>query len=131
MLHRLRHHPLRDSALACVFAALLLRALVPDGFMLGMGHGTALTVQLCTDSGYHEMVVHYGDDGRPVSPAPGHGSERHCPFAASALLAPPTAQFVATALPASRAAPVPTPELQVLPPEHAVRPATRAPPPFT
>jgi hypothetical protein len=130
MLHRFRHASIRDDAIALVLVAMVFRALIPSGFMLGGGHGTTLTVEFCSGAGSHPLIVHYGDDGRPAGPTQHHGQDGHCPFAASALLAPPPMIVAAVAV-----GPVAVPRASrhsdpILSPERARRPGARAPPKF-
>jgi len=128
VLARLRHLRIRELSLAWVLPALVFRAMVPAGFMLGAGADGTLTVELCTATGYQTVVVHYGDQGQPDDP-PSHGtSHADCPFAASALLAP--APTIATAAAGFSVDPSPLPALRVesLPDERDRRPGARAPP---
>lgn len=128
MLVRLRRRNVRDTAIAWVLAALAFRALVPAGFMFGSGEGHTLTVELCHGAGSALTVVHYGDDGRPLEPRPDSRPEGQCPFAATALLAPPPVIPVAAAIHVARDEQTASPDLPQLPQEPSRLPGARAPP---
>ena len=132
MLAALRRHPLSEQAVAWILAALVFRALVPAGFMVGTGADHSLEVELCHGQGQFSTVVHYGDDGRPLdAPADPHRAKDRCPFALSALLAPPP--VIAAPAASSTAAALDWPPVvrSVDLPERDRRPGARAPPRFT
>jgi hypothetical protein len=64
---------------------MILRALVPAGWMPATGGGTTLTI--CTGSGLAQ--IHLDGQGKPVKGDASHKSQDICPFAAVAHLAPP------------------------------------------
>ena len=128
MLHRLRQSSLRDGAIGWILTGLLLRALVPAGFMLGAGEGSALAVTLCHGASRYATIARYGEDGRPLDTGSGSHAGQECPFAASALVAPPPAVPGTGPLVVAEAAVAAEPAAPELPPEHARRPGARAPP---
>jgi len=128
MLHRLRHRSGRDQAVAFILAALVFRALVPAGFMFASGDGHSLTVTMCHGAESRPAVVHYDDAGRPVDSSSGHRASELCPYAASALLAPPPALDSARPIDTGPATALPDPAAPMLPRDHARRPGARAPP---
>jgi len=130
MLSALRRHPLSEQAVAWILAALVFRALVPAGFMVGSGADPALAVEFCHGQGQFSTVVHYGDDGRPLDAPAERRAGDHCPFALSALLAPPP--VIAAPVSALSAATVEWPPAirSVVLPERDRRPGARAPPSF-
>lgn len=75
----MRFLPPRSAAVALALAAMLLRALLPDGWMPG---GQAAPFTICS-----VKVLHH-ESGKPSQPEQEH---RHapCAFAAAAPLAPP------------------------------------------
>jgi hypothetical protein len=75
----MRFLPLRSVAVALALAAMLLRALLPDGWMPS---GQAAPFTICS------VVMAHHDSGKPSQPEQEH---RHapCAFAAAAPLAPP------------------------------------------
>ena len=71
-----------------LLAALILRALVPVGFMPAMDRGFSLRVQLCTTRGFQTTVLRFGKDGGRAPPsAPAHDAP--CLYSVSSTLAPP------------------------------------------
>jgi hypothetical protein len=133
MLHRLRTTSVRQNAVLLVLAALVFRSLIPPGFMLGTGQGTTLTVEFCPGvashgMASHEMAAHHGDHGRPAGPGPDHGQHGTCPFAASALLAPPPIVFAAVVVGGAEVDAASLSADPILSPESARRPGARAPP---
>ena len=128
MLHRLRHRSVRDQAVAFILAALVFRALVPAGFMFASGDGHSLTVTMCHGAESRPAVVHYDDDGRPVDGSSGQRASDLCPYAASALLAPPPALESARSIDTGPATAGPDPAAPLLPRERDRRPGARAPP---
>jgi hypothetical protein len=132
MLAALRRHPLREQAVAWILAALVFRALVPAGFMFGTGEGHGVEVEFCHGQGQFSSVVHYSDDGRPMdAPADPHRAQDRCPFALSALLAPPPVIAGPTAVTSMAAVDWPPVVRSVDLPERNRRPGARAPPRFT
>lgn len=75
---------MRQRLTCLVLLALLVRALVPAGFMLAPVTATSLgfTVVICTEHGPQEIVLDEGETD-PRQPQPSHET---CPFALSALL---------------------------------------------
>lgn len=128
MLHRLRHRSVRDQAVAVILAALVFRALVPAGFMFASEGGTSLTVRLCHGAESRLTVVHYDEDGRPADSRSDPRASGTCPYAASALLAPPPAVDVARSIDTGPATLGPEPAAPMLTRDHARRPGARAPP---
>jgi hypothetical protein len=94
----------RSHAIVCLaLAALMLRALLPEGWMPSSGDGAVLTI--CTMDGPVRMAV--DDHGQPLKKQPaGHDSASQgvCPFAAAqhfatsggalTVMAPPVAFLV-------------------------------------
>lgn len=86
-----------------VLAAMILRALLPAGWMPNTSHTGGATLVICTLDGPVRMAI--GPGGEPHKQAPAHdGDHRHdvCPFAAAAHFAAPVA--VATLASPSEAA---------------------------
>jgi hypothetical protein len=84
---------------AIALMAMLVRALVPAGYMLAhadTGGGRHLTITMCLDHGGQQQVIDL-DTGKPVDPsklpgkAKGEDKQAPCVFAASAQVAPPLA----------------------------------------
>jgi hypothetical protein len=81
---------------AIALLAMLVRALVPAGYMLAhadTGNGRYLTVTMCLDHGGAQQVIDL-DTGRAVDPSKlpksnSEGKQAPCVFAASAHVAPP------------------------------------------
>jgi len=82
---------LRFAAIYVALAAMMLRALLPAGWMPGtFASGSALVV--CTMSGPVDLVL--GADGKPLKHHSSEGDARHhemCPFAGAPHLASPSA----------------------------------------
>ena len=83
---------IRSAAVHVAIAAMLLRALLPAGWMPSAEAGTPITI--CTMNGPMQIVL--GHDGQPLKQKP--GDTRHhaaCPFAAAPhmALATPVALF--------------------------------------
>jgi hypothetical protein len=82
----------RSAALSLALAAMMLRGLMPVGWMPA-SQGSGSLVVLCTLSG--PVHVYLGTDGQPHNPKPSHGDSGRveaCPFAGAphfALLAGP------------------------------------------
>jgi hypothetical protein len=80
----------RFAAIHLALAAMVLRALLPAGWMPGASAGTPLVV--CTMNGPEQIML--GADGKPLKHQPSKDDVRHhdmCPFAAAASLATPSA----------------------------------------
>ncbi len=75
---------LRHIAVALALAAMLLRALLPEGWMPNPGGIAGTPVVLCTSYGMEHIVL--DADGKPVKPQDSQRSDI-CAFAASAHLA--------------------------------------------
>jgi hypothetical protein len=81
---------LRFAAVHVALAAMVLRALLPAGWMPGASAGTPLVV--CTMDGPVRIAL--GADGKPLKHQPLQDDARHhemCPFAAAPHLATPSA----------------------------------------
>ena len=92
---------LREIGAQIALMALVLRALIPVGWMPSSAPGELIT--FCTHGSTSEILV--GQDGQPIKPGPQHDRGGHteiCPFAAAAHLAPPAVP-VALRLPVERA----------------------------
>jgi hypothetical protein len=96
IVHSFRHRNLRQCALWLAIAAVLLRAMLPDGFMLQGRHGGGLELAICyasplaklrADQGQTDLFHLHGD----------------CAFAACAVPALPSAAAVADFGPAAAA----------------------------
>jgi hypothetical protein len=84
---------LRFAAIHLALAAMVLRALLPAGWMPGASAGTPLVV--CTMNGIERIVL--GADGKPLKHQPSQDDARHhemCPFAAASHLASPSTPAV-------------------------------------
>jgi hypothetical protein len=114
MLSRLIHRLSSDRLLTeFLLAVLLLRALVPAGFMPGTGSGMLLTMTMCGSGNPAAVTVRL-----PQDPAPGPSAPRtshadgYCAYAASSVAAPPPVVGLASLLlpraTESDSAPVPT-----------------------
>lgn len=118
---------LRLAAFHAAFAAMMLRALMPAGWMPSQNDAGGSPLVICSINGPVHLVV--GRDGQPLKQAPSRHED--CPFAAAAHLAQ-TASVVATALPSQVSAPAYwTAHVAVVagPPRYAVQ-SPRAPPDF-
>jgi hypothetical protein len=82
---------------AIALLAMLVRAMVPAGYMLAhadSGGGRYLTVTMCIDHGGATQVIDL-DTGKPVDPSKlpgkgkGEGKQAPCVFAAAGHVAPP------------------------------------------
>lgn len=81
---------LRFAAIHLALAAMVLRALLPAGWMPGASAGTPLVV--CTMNGPERIVL--GADGKPLKHQPSQDDALHhemCPFAGAPHLASPSA----------------------------------------
>jgi len=70
---------------AVLLAALVIRALIPAGFMPGGGSGFSMALKLCHGMEMGTLPIH-GDE--PQSPAPASHKDAPCVFAALASAAP-------------------------------------------
>ena len=80
---------LRFAAVYVALAAMMLRALLPAGWMPGVNAGTPLVV--CTMNGPVSLAL--GPDGKPLKHQPSQDDARHhemCPFAGAPNLASPS-----------------------------------------
>jgi hypothetical protein len=108
----------RPAWLVLLFCALLLRAFVPGGYMIGTGAAGATALVICPDSA-PELAAHAGHHGK----APGKHRDGPCPFGvlgAPTLAANPP--LVAAAVPGP---PAPVPVLA----PSGIRASLAAPPP--
>lgn len=87
---------LRLAATTAAVAAMLLRALLPEGWMPGTTSSGMPELVICTmDQPVQAAVMAMpmmGQDGKMNMPSPGHGDNGHresCPFAASPHVAAP------------------------------------------
>jgi hypothetical protein len=79
---------IRFAAVHLALAAMVLRALLPAGWMPGASAGTPLVV--CTMNGPELLAL--GADGKPLKHQPADARHHEmCPFAAAAALAAPSA----------------------------------------
>lgn len=81
--------PLRTYAVQFALVAMLLRALVPAGWMPVASQGVPLVV--CTAQGLQTIDI---GTHKPADHAPARTSHDVCPFAAAASLAPPQSEAV-------------------------------------
>ena len=119
-----RRHRIRSGVTRLVLPALLLRLLVPAGFMPGVAADHSLTMQMCHGSG--SQVLASPETTEPDENSADHGSP--CLFAATSVTAPPPVSTV-TSPDAARQ----QPRTQSLPASAALRSlhrsqAPRAPP---
>jgi hypothetical protein len=88
----------RRRILACLaLAAMMLRALLPDGWMPAATGGAGTVLTICTMDG--PVRVALGDDGQPLKKQPAQhngGSHEICPFAAAPHFATPIHLVAAT-----------------------------------
>jgi hypothetical protein len=91
---------LKFAGLQLALVAMVLRALLPDGWMPAETGASGIPIAICTVNGPLNMVV--GQDGKPSKPAPLQNSTHHpdaCPFAAAphfATIAPAVAPAPST-----------------------------------
>jgi len=93
----------RLAGIHLALAALMLRALMPDGWMPNTALAGGMPIALCTIDGPVNLVV--GLDGKPAPQDPAHNDGRHvdvCPFAAAPHFAT-IAPALAPALPLAEA----------------------------
>lgn len=104
MLHRLRQYPLRSPLVRLLLVAMLVRALVPVGFMPAADAGWP-ALQIC---GPAAALLAADDSALLTDGATTHPGSAHeaCPFALSPATAPlPQFSSVATFLPVALPAP--------------------------
>ena len=85
----------RLAGIHLALAALMLRALMPDGWMPNTALAGGMPIALCTIDGPVNLVV--GLDGKPAPQDPAHNDGRHvdvCPFAAAPHFATVTPSVV-------------------------------------
>jgi len=104
MLHRLRQHPLRSPLVQLLLVAMLVRALVPVGFMPAADNGWP-ALQICGPA----AALLAADEGALLTDGgtthPGSAHEA-CPFALSPAAAPlPPLSTAAVFLPVASSAP--------------------------
>lgn len=95
----------RSRAIAIIaLAAMMLRALLPDGWMPASSASAGTLLTICTMNGPVRIAL--GDDGQPQKPPAKHDSRSHetCPFAAAQHFAGPIS--LASVAAPSAAAPV-------------------------
>jgi hypothetical protein len=75
---------LRLAGIQLALAAMMLRALLPDGWMPSASGAPGIPIAICTANGPVQLVI--GQDGRTDKQNPAHDDARHqdvCPFAAA------------------------------------------------
>lgn len=107
-----RRHSITRGVAWLALPALLLRLLVPAGFMPGVGADDSLTMQMCHGSGSTSLALRAPETTEPDDGSADHGSP--CLYAATSVTAPPpavtgaasvaTPQEVATRTPPASAA---------------------------
>jgi hypothetical protein len=119
----------RTATVTALLAALLLRALIPAGFMPAVGAGSLALVfcapGMAAGAGAHAHQHHHGQHGTGGT---GHSAAAQCPFAQSAAPALPTVAALHYAPPRLASLAPTRREDQVAPavtPRHA---AARGPP---
>jgi hypothetical protein len=86
----------QDCLLPMVIGALVLRALIPAGFMPGDGNALSITATLCLPAGPVGPVGPLDDNARTEQiEIPGAGHTAHCEYCVSPASGPPV--FPATA----------------------------------
>jgi hypothetical protein len=116
---------LRHVGIQLVLAAMMLRALLPDGWMPVASAADGFAIAICTASGPARFVI--GDSGQPEKQAPARDS-RHldvCPFSAAPQAATAAPGVVAVEV-VTTASFVPLPA-QTRTREHAHRYAPQSP----
>ena len=93
---------LRPAIASFALAAMLLRALLPEGWMPNPTGLAGTPVVLCTAYGMQHIVL--DQDGKPAKPSDSKHSDV-CPFAAAAHFAPPAAD-IGIPLPCHASAPI-------------------------
>jgi hypothetical protein len=86
----------RSFAAVLALTAIMLRALLPDGWMPSFADTTGTSVIICTLDGIQHVLI--GPDGEPIN-APPDQHDQSCHFIAAASLAPLTSAL-AFSLPA-------------------------------
>ncbi len=81
-------HKIRIAGAHIALVAMLLRALLPAGWMPNANVSGGSPFTICTMSGPVSMVL--GPDGKPHKPAPNDAAHHECPFAAAPQFAAPT-----------------------------------------
>jgi hypothetical protein len=117
MLHRLRQHPLRSPLVQLLLVAMMVRALVPVGFMPAAENGWP-ALQICGPAAAL-LAVHEGvllTDSGTTHPG---STQEACPFALSPAAAP---------MPRLSTAAVFIPVASPAPDDPALAPAARAAP---
>jgi hypothetical protein len=87
----------RLAGIHLALAAMMLRALMPDGWMPNTAAAGGMPIALCTIDGPVSLVV--AETGKPAPHDPAHNDGRHvdvCPFAASPHFATVTPAVVPT-----------------------------------
>jgi hypothetical protein len=155
MLGSLRHRIIGNRASTWVVLAFAVRALVPDGFMVGTSPGGGATIVFChgaglavpTAGGHPDHAHHqpdpshharhsphaghagHGGSGEPPSDDDSHHAQQgQCAFAASAVLAPPPPPSLGTGHVLAADEFTREPHAIALPSERDRRPGARAPP---
>jgi hypothetical protein len=88
---------LRRASVCIALVALLLRALVPVGWMPNPAGTAGVPIILCTAEGWISVFV--GSNGQPVKQSPADDRSQQsdgCPFATAPHLATPTAVIAST-----------------------------------
>ena len=83
---------IRLAATTAAVAAMLLRALLPEGWMPGTTSSGMPELVICTMDQPVQAMPMTGQDGKMDMPMPGHGDNGHresCPFAAAPHVAAP------------------------------------------
>jgi hypothetical protein len=91
----------RQAVIHLALAAMMLRALLPAGWMPGARAATGSFITICTMNGFAKLAL--GADGQPVKHAPQDDGRQHdvCPFAAAPHFAT-TSPALAVSLPHRR-----------------------------
>jgi hypothetical protein len=98
MLSRRIHRLFSDHRLTeLLLAVLLLRALVPAGFMPGTGSEMSLTMTMCGPGNPAAVKVRLPQDPGPSAPLTSH-SDDYCAYAAASVAAPPPTVGLASLL---------------------------------
>jgi hypothetical protein len=82
----------RTTAVHIALAAMLLRALMPAGWMPSAAASAGTPITICTMHGAVQMAL--GADGQPLKKSHNQDNSRHhemCPFAAAPFMAQPAA----------------------------------------
>jgi len=131
MLSRRMNRLFSDRRLAeLLLAVLLLRALVPAGFMPvpDAAGASTLTMQMCSVAGPQTVSVKLGSERSPAPSSPRVHDGGYCAFAVSAMSAPPPVAF-GSVLPIQRAPELIPPAIEIaLVPSILRAHSPRAPP---